>query len=350
MAGCPVVEHGQPIPLSIGEADMDNDLSKSDLIRLYRQMKLVRTAEEKLAALCAAGKLPGPVHLYIGQEAVAVGICAHLKSSDWIASTHRGHGHFLAKGGDIRALMSEIFGRSKGICKGFGGSMHVADFTKGIMGANGIVGGGIALMAGAALAVQMDGASGVAVSFFGDGAANQGVLMEALNVSSLWHLPLVLVCENNGFSEFSRSSSVTAGAIFQRATALEVASERVDGNDILSVWNAAGRAITRAREGKGPTLIEAMTYRIRGHVEYEDSFLSEPYRTEEDVRSWALRDPIARFLAYLLEHGIASEDEARVTDQEVVNLVEEAVNYAEQAPWPELERPSDHLMFAGGER
>jgi pyruvate dehydrogenase E1 component alpha subunit len=317
-------------------------------LALYRQMKLVRTVEEKLAVLCTAGRLPGPVHLYTGEEAVAVGVCAHLNESDWIGSTHRGHGHFLAKGGDVKGLMAEIYGRATGSCGGFGGSMHVADFTKGIMGANGIVGGGIALMTGAALAAQMDGRQGVAVSFFGDGAANQGVLMEALNVSSLWRLPLLLLCENNGFSEFSPSSTITAGEIFDRGAPFKVPAERVDGNDVLSVWDAAGRAVARARAGGGPTLIEAVTYRVRGHVEYESSFLSEEYRTEDEVKDWALKDPIARLRAHLVEHDLVSEDEIRRIDEACMRLVDDAVDYAEQSPWPKLVESSE-LMFAGGE-
>jgi pyruvate dehydrogenase E1 component alpha subunit len=182
-------------------------------LEMHRGMVLIRGMEERLAEVQRSGDLPGPVHLYVGQEAVAVGVCAHLAREDWIASTHRGHGHFLAKGGDPTSMVAEVFGRATGICGGKGGSMHVADLGRGILGANGIVGGGIGLAVGAALAAQLDGKGRVAVAFFGDGGANQGVIMEALNLGAIWKLPLVLVCENNGFSEFSPTATVTAGSI-----------------------------------------------------------------------------------------------------------------------------------------
>ncbi len=321
------------------------NLPTQQLTHLYRKMRLIRATEERLAEDCVNGRLPGPVHLYIGQEAIAVGVCAHLGDADWISSTHRGHGHFLAKGGDVAPLIAEIYGRVTGICKGYGGSMHVADFGKGIMGANGIVGGGIALMTGAALAAQLDDNGAVAVCFFGDGAANQGVLMEALNTSSLWRLPLILVCENNGFSEFSPSSTVTSGDIFKRAMPFAVPAERIDGNDILAVWQAADRAIRRAREGGGPALIEATTYRIRGHVEYEGTFLSQPYRTEEEVRIWQEKDPIDRFRRHLLDEQLVGPDELVAVDCEVADVIASAVRHAENSPWPEPAGSTAELMF-----
>lgn len=218
---------------------------------LYRRMLLIRRMEERLAEVVSSGELPGAVHLYIGQEAVAAGVCVHLDDHDWIASTHRGHGHFLAKGGEPHAMMAEILGRDTGICRGKGGSMHVADFARGILGANGIVGGGIGLAVGAALAAQLDGQGRVAVAFFGDGGANQGVVMEALNLAAIWKLPLLLVCENNGFSEFSPTATVTAGEIAARAHPFGLPGVVVDGNDVLAVWEAAGKAVGRARTGHG---------------------------------------------------------------------------------------------------
>ncbi len=325
---------------------MTTNLPGEQLLELYRRMKLIRAAEERLGEDCANGKLPGPVHLYIGQEAVAVGVCGQLSDADWISSTHRGHGHFLAKGGDVAALMAEIYGRSTGICKGYGGSMHVADFGKGIMGANGIVGGGIALMTGAAFAAQLDGRGGVAVCFFGDGAANQGVLMEALNVASLWRLPLVLVCENNGFSEFSPSATVTSGEIYKRAASFGMPAERIDGNDVFAVWQSAERAIRRARDGQGPSLIEASTYRIRGHVEYENTFLSQPYRSEDEVQAWRERDPIDRFRRHVLGEGLIGVADMAAVDRDIEALVAEAVTFADSSPWPEPGAPSADLMFA----
>jgi len=277
--------------------------ASEELLGLYRSMLLIRRMEERLGEVVKTGELPGPVHLCIGQEAVAVGVCACLGDRDWIASTHRGHGHFLAKGGDPRAMIAEILGRETGICHGKGGSMHVADFSRGILGANGIVGGGIGLALGAALAAQLDGEGRVSVAFFGDGGANQGVIMEALNIAAIWRLPLLLVCENNGFSEFSPTASVTAGEIAARAEPFGVPGVTVDGNDVVEVRRVAAEAVERARRGAGPTLIEARTYRWRGHVETEASFLSARYREDEEIARWRERDPIARLHAALLAGG-----------------------------------------------
>lgn len=304
-------------------------------LQMYERMVLVRRMEEQLGDDFKAGKLPGPVHLYIGQEAVAVGLCAHLDDADWIASTHRGHGHFLAKGGAPDHLMAEVYGRVGGICKGMGGSMHVADFSKGIIGANGIVGGGIGLTVGAALAAQLDGRGAVAVAFFGDGASNQGVLMEALNVGALWKLPLILVCENNGFSEFSPSGTVTAGEIRARAEPFGVPGVTMDGNDVLDVWRVAGQAIGRARRGEGPTLIEARTYRLRGHVEAEVHFLTEAYRDADEVSDWSRRDPIDLLGAKLLATGGATPDELQAARDRVEATVRAAVAYADASPLPD---------------
>ena len=306
----------------------------ASMAALYRRMMLIRIMEERLGEIQKTGALPGPVHLYIGQEAVAVGLCAHLTDRDWIASTHRGHGHFLAKGGDPKLMAAELYGRVTGICKGKGGSMHVADFTKGIIGANGIVGGGISLTTGAALAAQLDGQGDVAVAFFGDGAANQGVLSESLNLAALWQLPLILVCENNGFSEFSPTDTVTAGSIAERARPYGVPSLQIDGNDIQTVSQAAQEAINRARAGNGPTLIEAQTYRLRGHVEYEVTFLSKSYREQAEVDLWVSRDPITRAREYLKEQGV-SEQQIQAIDAEVVTEVDAAFEFAENSPWPD---------------
>ena len=280
---------------------------RDTLTGLLTRMLLIRRMEERLGEVVQSGELPGPVHLYIGQEAVAAGVCSHLDDRDWIASTHRGHGHFLAKGGDPRAMVAEIFGRDTGICRGKGGSMHVADFGRGILGANGIVGGGIGLAVGAALAAQLDGEQRVSVAFFGDGGANQGVIMESLNLAAIWRLPLLMVCENNGFSEFSPTDTVTAGDIAARAQPFGVPGVVVDGNDALAVWETAGEAVRRARSGVGATLIEARTYRWRGHVETEASFLSGKYREAEEIAAWQARDPIARLEAHLLGIGASQQ-------------------------------------------
>jgi pyruvate dehydrogenase E1 component alpha subunit len=298
-------------------------------------MLLIRRAEERLARDFKAGLLPGPVHLYIGQEATAVGVCAQLSDADWITSTHRGHGHYLAKGGDVGPMFAEVYGRATGICGGMGGSMHVADFSRGILGANGIVGGGIALAAGAALSAQLRGQHSVAVAFFGDGAASQGVLGEALNLASLWRLPLILVCENNSYSEFSPTHDVTAGAIVDRARPFEVPAVVVDGNSVLDVWRAASDAIGRARAGVGPTLIEARTYRFHGHVEGETAFLRDTYREETEVEARRRGDPVLRWRTHLLGERSAPEAAVTALEAEIDALVEVAAGRASQDPWPE---------------
>jgi pyruvate dehydrogenase E1 component alpha subunit len=307
-------------------------------------MYRIRRVEERLAEVQAAGDLPGPVHLYIGQEAIAVGVCAHLSDQDWIASTHRGHGHFLAKSDEIQKLVAEVYGRSTGVCGGKGGSMHVADVSKGILGANGIVGGGIALAAGAALSAQTRGTRNVAVVFFGDGAANQGVLLEALNVAALWKLPLILVCENNGFSEFSPTATVTAGEIWNRATPFGVPGRHVDGNDVREVWSAAGEAIDRARNGNGATLLEMRTYRLRGHVEAEKSFLSKSYRSDAEVEERREHEPLRLALEALRNAGVTEEAIAAAEEAEQTR-VQAAFAYAAESPWPHPDAAFQH-MFA----
>lgn len=306
-----------------------------DLLEFRRRMLLVRMMEERLGELVAAGEVPGAVHLSIGQEAVAVGVCAHLGDDDWIASTHRGHGHFLAKGGSPLAMASEVLGRASGICGGKGGSMHVADVARGMLGANGIVGGGIGLAVGAAWSMQLAGNDRVAVAFFGDGGANQGVVAEALNVAALWKLPLLFVCENNGYSEFSRSDAVTAGGIAERARPYGIPWARIDGNDVGEVWRNAARAIARARGGEGPTFLEALTYRQRGHVETEKSFLSRAYRTEDEIEQWRARDPISRLSARLSDAGVADAElarQAQAVDTEVRAVWAEAMKQPEPDP------------------
>jgi pyruvate dehydrogenase E1 component alpha subunit len=314
-------------------------------LELYRKMLLIRKVDEMLGNASLACELPGPVHLYVGQEAVAVGVCAHLTDRDWIASTHRGHGHFLAKGGDLLALVAEVFGRETGICRGRGGSMHVADFSKGIIGANGIVAGGIALATGAAFAAQLEGQGQVSVAFFGDGAANQGVLMEALNVSSLWKLPLVLVCENNGFSEFSPTASVTAGRIAERAAPFGVPHEIADGNDLETVWRVAGGAIARVRDGEGPFLIEFETYRLRGHMEQERNFLSKPYRTSDELENGKRNDPLTRFRNKLVSGKMALPDELAAMESVVEREVANAKAAAKASAWPDPRGVAEN-MFA----
>jgi len=315
-------------------------------LRLYESMVVIRRVEERLRDDSAAGKLPGAVHLYIGEEAVAAGVCAHLNDRDYATSTHRGHGHFLAKGGDLPAMMAEIWAKREGICRGMGGSMHVADVSKGILGANGIVGAGLAIATGAAFGAKLDGDGKVAVCFFGDGASNQGALMECLNISTLWQLPVIFVCENNGFSEFTPSSEVTAGRIGDRARAFSMPTSDVDGNDVSDVWRAAGEAVRRARDGGGPSFIEARTYRIQGHFEFESVVLSGGrYRDQEEIDAWSRNDPIARFRAQLTASGTAAAADLDAIEADVLKRVQDAVAFAEagEPADPEL---AETLMFA----
>jgi pyruvate dehydrogenase E1 component alpha subunit len=297
-------------------------------------MLLVRLAEERIAKAALAGELPGGVHLYIGQEASGVGVCSALENRDFITSTHRGHGHFLAKGGDPKAMFAELWGKRTGICKGMGGSMHVADVSKGILGANGIVGGGLAIATGAGLGIKAAKESAVAVCMFGDGAANQGVFMESLNCAAIWKLPVIFVCENNGVSEFTVTSEVTAGAQIDRARAVGMPAVAVDGNDVLAVREAAEQAVSRARAGGGPSFIETMTYRIRGHLEAEDAFLGGySYRTKDEVDLWKApgKDPLLRFATKLLNEGGASQADLDERRDRVAELVEDAVTFAESS-------------------
>ena len=310
------------------------------LLDMYERMLLIRRVEKQLSEDFKAGQLPGAVHLYVGQEAVAVGMCEHLDDSDWITGTHRGHGHYLAKGGDPKSMLAEIYGRANGICKGMGGSMHVADFSKGIVGANGIVGGGLAITAGAALAAKLDGNGQIAVCFFGDGAANQGVFMETLNVSTLWKLPMIFMCEHNTYSEFSPTDTVTAGELPDRARAFGMPVTVVDGNDVTEVWKAAGAAVDRARSGNGPSFIEARTYRIHGHIEAEVHFLSSTYREEEEIEQWRQRDPIDRLGAQLLSSGVADEAALAAIDARIHEIVADAEGFAQTG-----EPADENLVF-----
>jgi acetoin:2,6-dichlorophenolindophenol oxidoreductase subunit alpha len=334
----------------LGEAPMGSHPKAvpppTEALRLYESMVLIRRVEERLRDDSAAGKLPGAVHLYIGEEAVAAGVCAQLEARDYATSTHRGHGHFLAKGGDVRAMMAEIWAKREGICSGMGGSMHVADLSKGILGANGIVGAGMSIATGAAFGAKLDGDGKVAVCFFGDGASNQGVLMESLNLSVLWRLPVVFVCENNGFSEFTPSAEVTAGRIADRARMFSMPAAEVDGNDVTDVWRAAGDAVRRARDGGGPSFIEARTYRIQGHFEAETFVLGTGrYRNADEIEAWRRNDPIVRFRSLLVSSGTIGASDLDQIEAGVLERVADAVAYAE-AGQPADPGLAETLMFA----
>lgn len=304
-----------------------------------RTMLRIRRFEEKLRDLYKPGLLVGIVHLSIGQEATAVGVCTHLRAGDQITSTHRGHHHMLARGLEPEPMFAEILGRASGYCGGKGGSMHVCSFDRGAVGANGIVGGGIPATVGLALAARTLGTDGVSVAFFGDGAANQGILYESLNLAALWNAPIVFVCENNGFNEFTPTDQVTAGpGIARRAEGFGVPGVIVDGDDVVAVAGAAGAAVARARAGDGPTFLESRTTRWRGHHEGEESYAGT-YREPADVH-----DPLDRLEAALTAAGVDGAALRLRLDEEERAVVERALEEAQQAPVPPVARALEDVF------
>jgi acetoin:2,6-dichlorophenolindophenol oxidoreductase subunit alpha len=300
----------------------------------YEQMVLIRQFEETAIRLFEQGQIRGNVHPCIGQEAVSVGICAHLRRDDFMTSTHRGHGNCLAKGADPRLMMAELLGRRTGYCKGKGGSMHIADFEGGNLGANGIVGGGFPIAAGAGIGIQNRGTDQVAVCFFGDGAANQGTFHESLNLAALWKLPVVFVCENNQYAlSTPLAESVGLPEISERARAYGFPGVRVDGNDFPAVSAAGEEAIRNARAGKGPTLLDCVTYRFFGHFT-GDKGHGISYRTKEEMADWRARCPILRFRQYLFDSGLATESALQEVESRAQAAIAAAAEYGLQSPWP----------------
>jgi len=307
-------------------------VTNEKLLDMYRNMVKIRFFEERVGSLFAAGKIPGFVHLYIGEEAVATGICANLRSTDYITSTHRGHGHLISKGGDVRRMMAELFGRSTGYCKGKGGSMHIADLDLGILGANGIVGGGPPLAAGAAWAAKYQGKDAVAVCFFGDGASNQGTTHEAMNIATAWKLPVVFVNENNLYGiSCATADSMCVADIADRAGAYDMPGVVVDGNEVLAVYEAADEAVKMARQGGGPTLLECKTYRHRGHFEGDPA----TYRSQDELQEWLDKDPIVRFEAKLLAMEVLTKEKAEAVRSAIEKELDDAVRFAEESPFPD---------------
>jgi TPP-dependent pyruvate/acetoin dehydrogenase alpha subunit len=307
------------------------ELTTDQLLQAYRVMRTIRDFEERVHEEFASGDIPGFVHLYAGEEASAAGVCAHLDDRDAIASTHRGHGHCIAKGVDVAAMMAEIYGRSTGSCRGKGGSMHIADLSKGMLGANGIVGGGPPLICGRALASKHKGDGGVAVAFFGDGASNQGTTLESLNLATVWNLPAIFVAENNGYAESTSSSwSVASDDIADRAAAFGMPGVIVDGFDFFAVHEAAGEAIARAREGGGPTLIEVKFTRYFGHFEGDQQL----YRGTEVADARERLDCLKRFRGRVTEAGQLTAAQLDQIDSEVASAVDAAVAAAKAAPKP----------------
>ncbi|WP_305128574.1 thiamine pyrophosphate-dependent dehydrogenase E1 component subunit alpha [Streptomyces longispororuber] len=307
-------------------------LDAAALLDAYRTMRTIRVFEERLHDEFATGDIPGFVHLYAGEEASAAGVCGWLDDErDVIASTHRGHGHCIAKHVDVKAMMAEIYGRATGSCHGKGGSMHIADLSRGMLGANGIVGGGPPLVCGAALASKVRGDGGVAVAFFGDGGANQGTTLESLNLATVWHLPAVFIAENNGYAEATAAEwSVGGGSVAARAAAFGMPGTTVDGFDFFAVREAAGEAIERARTGGGPSLVEVRLTRYYGHFEGDQ----QTYRTTEVQRARAELDCLLRFRTRVTASGDLTAAQLDAVDEEVAALIEEAVTEAKAAPLP----------------
>jgi len=311
---------------------------------MLRRMLTIRRFEERASADYHAGMIHGVVHCYIGEEAVAVGVCEALGQGDRIISTHRGHGHCIAKGADLNRMMAELYGRQTGYCKGKGGSMHIADFGIGMLGANGIVAGGISIITGAGLAAQLEGKGGVAVSFFGDGASNAGPFHECLNIAATWKLPMLYVCENNLYAAQTAAASTHAlPDVAARAAGYGIPGVVVDGNDVFAVHQAANTAVDRARSGDGPTLIECKTYRARGHTERKGQ--PDP-RDRNELAAWQGRDPIALLERQLREQGELDDAGLQAIERDVMAALTAAVAFAEASPFPAPEQATDDVFSA----
>ncbi len=313
-------------------------LSTDQLLHAYRVMRTIRAFEERLHVEFATGEIPGFVHLYASEEASAAGVMAHLRDDDCIASTHRGHGHCIAKGVDVHGMMAEIYGKKTGVCQGKGGSMHIADLEKGMLGANGIVGAGAPLAAGAALAAKLKGSDAVAVAFFGDGGSNEGAVFEAMNLAAVWNLPCLFVAENNGYAEATAANwSVACDHIADRAAGFGMPGVTVDGFDFFAVHEAAGAAIERARAGEGPSLIEVKLTRYYGHFEGD----AQTYRDPDEVKHYReTRDCLKQFRERTCHAGLLSASDLDAIDAEVEARIEDAVQRAKNDPKPE---PDDLL-------
>ena len=310
-------------------------LSKEQLLKMYKQVQEIRQFDDKVKQLVSKGKVPGMTHFSVGEEASSVGAMAALNSDDIITSNHRGHGQAIAKGIDLNAMMAEILGKYTGICKGKGGSMHIADVESGNLGANGIVGGGHGLAVGAALTQQMKKTGKIVVCFFGDGATNEGSFHEAMNMASIWKLPVIFYCLNNGYGISANiHKMVNVEHLYERAAAYGMPFKYIeDGNDAVSVYNTFKEAVDYVREGNGPIFVESITYRWYGHSS------SDPgkYRTREEVEEWKKKDPILKLVNYIVGNKIATEEELKNIELEVKNMVDGAVKFAEESPLPPLE-------------
>jgi pyruvate dehydrogenase E1 component alpha subunit len=312
---------------------------KKTLLAMYRTMVTIRQFETMAGEYFAAGQIPGFIHLSIGQEGSSTGVCSCLRSDDYVATTHRGHGHMIAKGADLKRMVAELFGKATGYCKGKGGSMHIADFSIGILGANGVVAGGLPLIAGAGLSIKLRKTDQVAVVFFGDGAANRGPVHEAMNMAAVWQLPVIFVVENNQWASTTPLSSSSALVeLSQRAAAYNMLGCSVDGNDVLAVRARTLEAVARARKGEGPSLIENKTYRVRGHFEGDP----QKYRDQAEVLTWQEKnDPITRFQKHLLQACVLTMKKSGEIWDEVKTELDAAIEFARSSPFP---KPEDALQ------
>jgi len=310
---------------------MAPSLTREKLVEMYEKLVEIRFFEDKVFELYGQNLVPGTIHLYAGEEAVAVGACSALERTDYITSTHRGHGHCIAKGADLKRTMAEILGKKIGYCKGKGGSMHIADFSIGMLGATAVVGAGLPIAVGAGLSAKLRKTDQVVICFFGEGASNQGTFHESLNLASAWKLPVVFVCENNLYAMGTRQSRImNVEDVAKRAVAYGISGKSVDGNDVIAVYEATRDAVEFARKGEGPTLIECKTYRRRGHSRVDPA----RYRSREEVGEWLRRDPIKRFEDYLLQNDVLTEEELQSVKAQVADRIDDAVKFALENPYP----------------
>lgn len=320
------------------------ELDKQELTKMYTQMKTIRRFEERIIDEFYAGSLPGLVHSYIGEEAIAVGVCAHLNRDDRIVSHHRGHGHTIAKGADINRMMAEIYGKKTGYCKGKGGSMHIADFSVGMLGADGIVAAGLPIATGAALACKLEKKGRIAVVFFGDGATQEGEFHECMNLASIWKLPIVFVCENNGWAVNTPATySIAAGEITRMPQAFHIPTAIADGNNLFEVYRLAKEVIAKVRNGGGPYFVEYKTFRWRAH--YESTMLPD-LRPKELIEEWKKKCPLLAIEKKLREAGIMTDDEMSAINTQILEKVQAAVDYALESPLPEPEDALDDVFSA----
>ena len=328
--------------MTIATKQTDPGVDVQRLVHMYRQMLAIRLFEERVNDLYTRALMPGLAHLYIGEEAVAVGVCEGLQADDYITSTHRGHGHCLAKGAAPDLMFAELLGKEAGYCKGKGGSMHIADPATGNLGANAIVGGGAALATGAAYASKALGQNRVAVCFFGEGALGQGVLYESMNLAQLWKLPAIYVCENNLYNEYTHYSETTAGDVQTRAIAFGIPAETIDGQDVRAVHAAASRMVARARRGDGPGFLLANTYRFRGH--HVGDISRDYYRSKQEEQRWmAERDPLALYAGWLTSEGLADQATLERIQGEVAAEMDAAAEFAQNAPFPDPRRVDEDI-------